>query len=84
MSDFIAELENDGFSKIQRGMYVRYCSTVKNGNMHKSRMSTIIRPRSTVCLFSMSDREFNEIFSHFGFTKAPKNWPQAKDFIEFF
>ena len=73
MSDFVAELEKDGFSKIQRGMYARYCTTIKNGNMHKARIATAICPRSTICLFSMADREFNEIYSHFGSTKPPKS-----------
>lgn len=84
MSDFVAELEKDGFSKIQRGMYARYCTTIKNGNMHKARIATAICPRSTICLFGMADREFNEIYSHFGSTKPPKIWPKSKDFIEFF
>ncbi|MCQ2063347.1 MAG: hypothetical protein MJY99_08440 [Fibrobacter sp.] len=73
MSDFVAELEKDGFSKIQRGMYARYCTTSKNGNMHKARIATMICPRSTICLFGMADREFNEIYSHFGSTKPPKS-----------
>lgn len=84
MNHFIEELEKDGFSKIQRGMYVRYCTTIKNGNMHKSRIISAIGPRSTISLFNISNREFNEIYSHFGFTKPPKIWPHTKDFIEFF
>lgn len=84
MLDFITELEKDGFSKIQRGMYTRYCTTAKNSNMHKARISSVIIPRSTVCLFNIADREFNEIFSHFGYTKPPKIWPKSRDLIEFF
>ena len=54
-------------------MYARYCTTSKNGNMHKARIATMICPRSTICLFGMADREFNEIYSHFGSTKPPKS-----------
>lgn len=29
-------------------------------------------------------KEFLEIYSHFGSTKAPKKWPKSQDFIQFF
>lgn len=31
------------------------------------------------CLGKNADREFAEIYSHFGNTKAPKKWPKSQD-----
>ena len=76
---FIKELEKEGFSKVQRGMYVRYCTTADNGRTHRRRIANVIEPRSTVCILSITDREFAEIYSHFGNTKAPKKWPKSQD-----
>ena len=84
MDRFVKELEKEGFSKVQRGMYVRYCSTADNGRTHRRRIANLIEPRSTVCLLSVTDREFLEIYSHFGSTKAPKKWPKSQDSIQFF
>lgn len=84
MARFVKELEKEGFSKVQRGMYVRYCTTADNGRTHRRRIANIIEPRSTVCLLSVTDREFLEIYSHFGSTKAPKKWPKSQESIQFF
>ncbi len=68
----IKELEKEGFSKVQRGMYVRYYTTADNGKTHRRRIANVIEPRSTVCILNITDKEFAEIYSHFGNTKAPK------------
>lgn len=79
MALFIKELGKEGFSKVQRGMYVRYCTTADNGRTHRRRIANVIGPRSTVCILNITDREFAEIYSHFGNTKAPKKWPKSQD-----
>jgi CRISPR-associated protein Cas2 len=79
MALFIKELEKEGFSKVQRGMKVRYCTTADNGRAHRRRIANLIEPRSTVCLLSVTDRDFLEIYSHFGSTKAPKKWSKSQD-----
>lgn len=84
MALFIKELEKEGFSKVQRGMYVRYCTTNDSRRMHRRRIANFIEPRSTVCLLSVTDREFLEIYSHFGSTKPPKKWPKIQESIQFF
>jgi CRISPR-associated protein Cas2 len=84
MAKFVKELEKEGFSKVQRGMYVRYCSTADNGRAHRRRIANLIEPRSTVCLLSFGDREFLDIYSYFGSTKAPKkNGPKVKNLFNF-
>ena len=88
MARFVKKLEKEGFSKVQRGMYVRYCTTADNGRTHRRRIANIIEPRSTVCLLSVTDKEFLEIYSHFGSTRAPKkNGPNPRilsNFSDFF
>ena len=79
MNRFVGVLEKEGFSKVQRGMYVRYCTTADNGRALRRRIANLIEPRSTVCLLSVTDREFAEIYSHFGNTKAPKKWSKSQD-----
>jgi CRISPR-associated protein Cas2 len=81
---FTKHLEKEGFNKIQKGMYVRYCSTAANARVHKNKIISSIIPRSTVCLLNIADKEFSEIYSHFGYSKAPKNWPKSLDTIQFF
>ena len=51
--------------------------TVAIGKSAKSGCADNTCQRSTVSLFCMADREFNEIYSHFGSTKAPKIWPKS-------
>lgn len=84
MNHFVKELEKEGFSKVQRGMYVRYYTTADNGRTHRRRIANIIEPRSTICLLNITDREFAEIYSHFGSTKAPKKWPKTQENIQYF
>ena len=84
MNHFVKELEKEGFSKVQRGMYARYCTTADNGRTHRRRIANVIEPRSTVCLLSITDREFAEVYSHFGSTKAPKKWPKTQENIQYF
>jgi CRISPR-associated protein Cas2 len=84
MALFIKELEKEGFSKVQRGMYMRYCTTADNDRTHRRRIANVIEPRSTVCILSITDREFAEIYSHFGNTKAPKKWPKSQDLTQYF
>ena len=52
---------------------------VKNGRTHRRRIANLIEPRSTVCLLSVTDREFLEIYNHFCSTRAPKKWPKSQD-----
>ncbi|WP_367279418.1 CRISPR-associated endonuclease Cas2 [Fibrobacter sp.] len=87
MNRFASELEKEGFSRVQRGMYVRYSTTADNGRIHRRRVANFIKPRSTVCLLSITDREFSEVYSHFGSTKPPKNGQNVKNpsnFSDFF
>lgn len=84
MAKFVKELEKEGFSKVQRGMYVRYSTTADNGRAHRRRIDNLIEPRSTVCLQSVTDRDFLEIYSHSGSTKPPKKWPKSQESIQFF
>ena len=81
---FTKHLEKEGFKKKKKGMYVRYCSTAANARVHKNKIISSIIPRSTVCLLNIADKEFSEIYSHFGYSKAPKNWPKSLDTIQFF
>ena len=39
---FTKHLEKEGFSKIQKGMYVRYCSTAANARVHKNKIISSI------------------------------------------
>lgn len=84
MNRFIGVLEKEGFCKVQRGMYVRYCTTADNGRMHRRRIANFIEPRSTICLLCIGDREFLDIYSYFGSSKPPKNWPKIQESIQFF
>lgn len=79
MNRFVGVLEKEGFCKVQRGMYVRYCTTADNGLMHRRRIANFIQPRSTICLLCIGDREFLDIYSYFGSTKTPKIGPKYKN-----
>ena len=37
-----------------------------------------------ICLLCIGDREFLDIYSYFGSTKPPKNWPKIQESIQFF
>lgn len=37
-----------------------------------------------ICLLCIDDREFLDIYSYFGSTKPPKNWPKIQESIQFF
>ena len=84
MNRFVKDLEKEGFNKVQRGMYVRYCTTADNGRTHRRRIENINEPSSTICLLNITDREFAEIYSHFGSTKAPKKRPKTQENIQYF
>jgi CRISPR-associated protein Cas2 len=86
IQQFMHLLISDGFSKINRNIYVRHCSSNYNALLHKKRIIRGITPKSDICIFIIPDNNFELSFFLFGRSKKEneKTIPKPSPIIEFF
>lgn len=84
--DFCRTLEKDGFIKMHKSMYCRYCSTLSNAQMHKKRVRETMVNNCCVSVFLIGDKQ-TEFSYHYLGPKSKKNSEEllkGPDLIEFF
>lgn len=84
---FCKELLKDGFSKLNRNTWVRYCTTLGNAQMHRERVKRLIPLRSCVTLILVADKQCELMYNYYGRClrrKKVPQMPQPIDMIEFF
>lgn len=86
MLNFSRILEKDGFSKMHRNMYVRYCTTLNNALKHKSRIQNQIFEKSKVNIFLIGDKQCEYAYHYYGpkSKKKGENLLKKPLIIEFF
>lgn len=84
---FCREIIKDGFQRLYDNLYVRYCSTMENAQVHKKRIIGTILERSQVSIIFVDDRHNGQSYHYFGRNQKRKN--EAKilempELVEFF
>ncbi len=61
---FRKDLMNDGFTMFQFSIYLRHCPSRENAEVHKKRVKSMLPKYGKVCIFEITDRQFEliEIF----------------------
>lgn len=67
---FRKRLMNDGFTMFQFSIYVRYCASMENAEVHRKRVKAILPPFGKVGIMCITDKQFANIELFFG--KKPK------------
>lgn len=58
---FRKRLISDGFTMFQFSIYIRSCASVENAKVHVDRISRILPEAGTVCIMTITDRQFGDI-----------------------
>lgn len=60
---FHQAITKDGFFQLHDNLYVRYCSTASNANMHKERVKTMIPERwCDISVIMSADSQENNVY----------------------
>ncbi len=83
---FCNSLAKDGFERIHKSLYLRYCSTLNNAQTHKLRVQNMLLKNSKVSVFIIGDKQAEFAYLYWG-PKSSKNDEilfKTPDLIEFF
>jgi CRISPR-associated protein Cas2 len=65
-ADFRKMLIKDGFSMFQFSIYLRFCSSMENTEVHARRIRKNLPEHGKVCLMKFTDRQFGMMEVFFG------------------
>ena len=79
---FRKALEKDGFSMMQYSVYIRYCPSKENMEVHISRVKSAIPETGLTSILSITDKQFGEIRNFWGKVERAKlTTPQQLEFF---
>lgn len=84
---FCREIAKDGFRRLYDSLYVRYCSTIENAQMHKKRIMEKIMEKCQISIMFVDDRHNGQSYHYFGRSQKRKNEAnllKMPDLVEFF
>lgn len=81
-SKFRKNLVDDGFTMFQFSIYLRHCPSRENAEVHKKRVKGMLPEYGKVCIFEITDRQFEliEIFDCRKEISKPKTVQQLELF----
>ncbi len=81
-SKFRKNLVDDGFTMFQFSIYLRHCPSRENAEVHKKRVRGMLPEYGKVCIFEITDRQFEliEIFNSRKEIPKPKTVQQLELF----
>lgn len=71
-AQFRKDLVKDGFTMFQFSVYIRHCSSMENAEMHKKRVCKMLPLKGSVCLASITDKQFADMEIFYGRKKQDK------------
>ena len=72
ISDFRKMLIKDGFTMFQFSIYLRFCPSLENTEVHARRIRKNLPEHGKICLMKFTDRQFGMMEVFFG-QKAQRN-----------
>ncbi len=79
---FRKRLIDDGFTMFQFSIYIRHCPSRENAAVHKKRVKKILPKYGKVCMFEVTDKQFEMIELFQGKKEIPK--PKSEQQLELF
>lgn len=74
-SDFRKMLIKDGFNMFQFSIYLRFCSSMENTEVHAKRIRKNLPEHGKICLMKFTDRQFGMIEVFYGQKQQPNEKP---------
>ena len=75
-------LQSNGFMMFQFSIYVRFCQSRENAEVHTKRVKNILPEKGKVGIFSITDKQFGNMEIFHGTKKAPD--PDVPQQLELF
>lgn len=66
---FRKDLIGDGFNMFQFSIYIRHCPSWENARVHIKRVKSFLPETGKVCIFTITDRQFENIEIFYGVKK---------------
>lgn len=79
---FRKDLEKDGFTMMQYSVYVRYCSTQENMDVHTKRVRVALPGAGRVSILAVTDKQYGKILNYQG--KTEQRRPETPQQLELF
>lgn len=74
-SGFRKKLLNDGFTMFQFSIYIRHCASRENSKVHVKRVKSMLPKHGKVCMFEITDKQFEMMEIFHGRKEIPKPTP---------
>lgn len=71
-STFRKRLIDDGFIMFQFSIYIRFCQSAENAEVHTKRVKTNLPEKGKVGIFAITDKQFGKMEIFHGVKKAPE------------
>lgn len=81
-TSFRKKLLDDGFSMFQFSIYMRFCASRENADVHVNRTKKNLPPKGKVGIMCITDRQFGLMELFYGTT--PKETEQPSEQLELF
>lgn len=74
-SKFRKILLDNGFTMFQFSIYLRFCQSMENAEMHTKRVKNILPEKGKIGIISITDKQFGRMEIFYGTEKAKKEDP---------
>jgi CRISPR-associated protein Cas2 len=64
-------LLDNGFIMFQFSIYMRFCQSVENADVHTRRVKNILPDKGKIAIFSITDKQFGRMEVFYGTKKEP-------------
>jgi CRISPR-associated protein Cas2 len=81
-SEFRKKLLKDGFEMYQFSIYVRFCASMENADVHSKRVRLSLPEKGRISIMRITDKQFGMIETFQGLKKAAK--PKVSQQLELF
>lgn len=65
-ASFRKRIQKDGFTMVQFSVYARHCASSESADVHKKRVRKIIPPRGQVSMFTITDKQYEQMENFWG------------------
>lgn len=69
---FRKSLQSNGFIMFQFSIYIRFCQSAENADVHTKRVKGLLPEKGKVGIFGITDKQFGRMEIFHGMKKAPE------------
>ncbi len=77
-SDFRKKLIDNGFMMFQFSIYIRFCQSSENAEVHTKRVRNNLPDKGKVGIFAITDKQFGKMEIFYGIKKETTNPPSQQ------